>query len=120
MLTQIIPKLPMRDKARTLAFYTTVLGFRNASAVDYPTYLILEKDDIELHFFEFTTLDPTQNDGQVYIRTSDIDTLYQSVATIENVIHPNGHLMLRPWGQKEFAMLDPDNNLLTFGQAVTN
>jgi len=27
-----------------------------------------------------------------------------------------GHLEKKPWGQKEFSMLDPDNNLLTFGQ----
>lgn len=33
-------------------------------------------------------------------------------------LHPNGHLQVKPWGQKEFAILDPDNNLLTFGQGV--
>jgi hypothetical protein len=31
-------------------------------------------------------------------------------------IHPAGALQTKPWGQQEFAMLDPDNNLLTFGQ----
>lgn len=31
-------------------------------------------------------------------------------------VHPNGHLQTKPWGQREFALLDPDNNLLTFGQ----
>jgi len=25
---------------------------------------------------------------------------------------------MKPWGQKEFALLDPDHNLLTFGQAI--
>jgi hypothetical protein len=33
-------------------------------------------------------------------------------------IHPSGHLQTKPWGQKEFSMLDPDNNLLTFGQSM--
>jgi hypothetical protein len=32
-------------------------------------------------------------------------------------IHPNGKLQTKPWGQKEFSILDPDNNLLTFGQS---
>jgi hypothetical protein len=32
--------------------------------------------------------------------------------------HPNGHLAIKPWGQKEFSILDPDNNLLTFGQNI--
>jgi hypothetical protein len=31
-------------------------------------------------------------------------------------IHPAGHLQTKPWGQKEFSILDPDNNLLTFGE----
>jgi hypothetical protein len=33
-------------------------------------------------------------------------------------IHPNAALAEKPWGQKEFALLDPDHNLLTFGQAI--
>ena len=33
-------------------------------------------------------------------------------------IHPNGSLTTKPWGQKEFSLLDPDNNLLTFGQSI--
>jgi hypothetical protein len=33
-------------------------------------------------------------------------------------IHPNGQLEIKPWGQKEFALLDPDHNLLTFGQSI--
>ena len=32
------------------------------------------------------------------------------------VKHPNGPLETKPWGQKEFSILDPDNNLLTFGE----
>ena len=35
-----------------------------------------------------------------------------------NNIHPSGHLQSKPCGQKEFAMLDPNNNLLTFGQGI--
>ena len=33
-------------------------------------------------------------------------------------ILPNGKLQIKPWGQKEFAMLDPDNSLLTFGESM--
>ena len=68
--------------------------------------------------FEFKDLDPKENYGQVYIRTDDIDQLYQSMLDREVSIHPAGTLQLKPWGQKEFSMLDPDNNLLTFGQLM--
>jgi len=33
-------------------------------------------------------------------------------------IHPDGNLEAKPWGQKEFSILDPDNNLLTFGEEI--
>jgi len=118
MLTTIHPKLPMRDKAATKDYYINKLGFRNCGASDYDGYLIIEKDNIELHFFEFTTLDPKENYGQVYIRTNDIEGLYQSLLDQEVAIHPNGPLQTKPWGQKEFSLLDPDNNLLTFGQSA--
>ena len=34
---------------------------------------MLQKDSIQIHFFEFKTLDPKENYGQVYITTDDID-----------------------------------------------
>ena len=118
MLTDIHPKLPMRDKTATTDFYIKKLGFRNVGSNDYDGYLMLEKDNIQIHFFEFTALDPKENYGQVYIRTNDIDNLYQSLSDNKVSIHPNGRLQIKPWGQKEFSLLDPDNNLLTFGQSV--
>lgn len=116
MLSSIIPKLPMRDKALTKDFYLNVLGFEERG--DYGNYLMLGKDSIEIHFFEFKDLDPKENYGQLYIRTKDIDALYQTLLHNKVPIHPNGHLESKPWGQKEFALLDPDNNLLTFGQST--
>jgi uncharacterized glyoxalase superfamily protein PhnB len=116
MLTSIIPKLPMRDKSATKSYYLNQLGFSELS--DYGDYLLIAKDDIEIHFFEFKDLDPKDNYGQVYIRLNDIDHFYQSLVDNNTPIHPNGPLQTKPWGQREFSLLDPDNNLLTFGQSV--
>lgn len=116
MLTNIHPKLPMRDKVLTKNFYVTQLNFKMLG--EYAEYLIVAKDNIEIHFFEFKNLDPKENYGQVYIRTDDIDALYRLLLTNKITIHPNGDLQLKPWGQKEFSLLDPDNNLLTFGQSI--
>lgn len=118
MLTGINPKLPMRDKAITKDFYLTKLGFKVFGNADHDGYLMLEKDNVQIHFFQFTELDPKGNYGQVYIRTDNIDKLYQSMAVNHVAIHPAGHLQTKPWGQKEFSLTDPDNNLLTFGQGV--
>jgi catechol 2,3-dioxygenase-like lactoylglutathione lyase family enzyme len=117
MLTHIHPKLPMRNKAATQDYYIHKLGFNEFG--DYHDYLMVEKDHIEIHFFEFKTLDPKENYGQVYIRVEDIDQFYRSLLDRKITIHPNGHLQTKPWGQREFSLLDPDNNLLTFGQSVS-
>ncbi len=118
MLTDIHPKLPMRNKTATRDFYINQLGFREFGTTDFDGYLMVQKDNIQIHFFEFKELDPKENYGQVYIRTNDIENLYQSLLSNKTSIHPNGQLATKPWGQKEFSLLDPDNNLLTFGQGI--
>lgn len=118
MLNQIHPKLPMRDKNATRNFYLNKLGFEDIGAQDYEGYLILKKDQIEIHFFEYKSLNILENYGQVYIRTQFIDQVYNEFLKNQVEIHPNGILQLKPWQQKEFSILDPDHNLLTFGEAV--
>lgn len=117
MLTEVNPKLPMRDKNVTKDFYINKLGFQEFGNTEFAEYLMVRKDNVQIHFFEFKSLDPKENYGQIYIRTNDIEALYQSLLE-KKLIHPNGALQRKPWGQKEFAVLDPDNNLLTFGQSI--
>jgi len=118
MLTDIHPKLPMRNKAVTRAFFINKLGFHEFGSADYDGYLMVQKDSVQIHFFEFKDLDPKENYGQVYIRTDDIDEWYQLVLDKKLQLPEAGHLQIKPWRQKEFSLLDPDNNLLTFGQQV--
>lgn len=117
MLSSIIPKLPMRDKQATRDYYVQQLGFSVAGG-DFPDYLMLRRDGVEIHFFAHPELDPLTNDGQVYIRTDQVDALYKEMLDRHTPIHPNGPLAVKPWGQKEFSLLDPDHNLLTFGQTI--
>ena len=56
MLTNISPKLPMRNKLATKAFYINQLGFQEIG--NYEGYLMVKKDAIEIHFFEFKELNP--------------------------------------------------------------
>lgn len=118
MLTEIHPKLPMRNKIATREYYVNLLGFQELGQINYDGYLMLEKDQIQIHFFEFKDLNPLENYGQVYIRTQNIVSLYQSFQDKHVKIHPNGPLEKKPWGQQEFSLLDPDHNLLTFGEAI--
>ena len=118
MLKSICPKLPMRDKSATKNYYLNQLGFSQFGSDEYPDYLMVQKGEIEIHFFLFNALDPKENYGQVYIRVENIENLYQTFLDQKIAIHPNGKLKKTPWGMKEFHLLDPDNNLLTFGEII--
>jgi len=113
MLINICPKLPMRDKIVTKDFYVNKLGFSDIGTADYDGYLLVKKDQVEIHFFQFSELDPKENYGQVYIRTSDINAEYELARNNSVNCKSPEH---KPWRQIEFSILDPDNNLLTFGQ----
>ena len=117
MLTNSHPKLPMRHKSITKDFYCDKLGFEVFGS-DFEGYLMLQKDQIQLHFFEFQNLNPLENYGQVYIRTQKIEDVYDHLIQNKVTIHPAGKLEIKPWGQKEFSLLDPDHNLLTFGESI--
>lgn len=120
MLSQIIPKLPMRNKLTTRDFYVNHLGFDEIGNINFENYLMVKKDHLEIHFFLYQDIDVQTNYGQVYIRTLEIDHVYQELLNSNIAIHPNGKLTTKPWGQREFSILDPDNNLLTFGQSIDN
>ncbi|MEO5983875.1 MAG: VOC family protein, partial [Ferruginibacter sp.] len=92
MLTNINPKLPMRNKPVTRDYYVNKLGFKYIGSDEFEEYLIVEKDNLQLHFFLFKTLNAKDNYGQVYIRTNDVDGLYQFMLDNNVDIHPNGHL----------------------------
>ncbi len=105
----------MRNKQSTINYYLDQLQFEIAGSPDYDDYLMIKRDDIEIHFFRFTKLNPRNNYGQIYIRVEHIEAFYEDLKTRGVAIHPNGRLETKPWGQSEFSLLDPDNNLLTFG-----
>jgi catechol 2,3-dioxygenase-like lactoylglutathione lyase family enzyme len=118
MLTSIHPKLPMRNKSITRQFYVDRLDFLDVGKEDYPDYLMVKKDEVEIHFFLFRDLNPLENYGQVYMRVRDIEDWYEECISQNLPMPLLGKLQNKPWGQKEFSLLDPDHNLLTFGESL--
>lgn len=117
MITSIIPKLPFIDKNKTQDFYLNQLGFKLGS--DYGDYFIISIDEVELHFFAYPTLIPGKSDFMVYLRIdAGIDELYSKFKSCNPPINIIGKLELKPWKQKEFAIIDPNGTLLTFGQHI--
>jgi hypothetical protein len=47
-----------------------------------------------------------------------VDALYEDAVRKQLNFPKAGHIETKPWRQREFSLLDPDMNLLTFGEAV--
>ena len=110
-LVAAIPKLASLDIERSLDFYEG-LGFRRGGA--WPDYGIVERDGVQLHVW--LCADPRiPSETACRIVVTGIDDLHAQYAA-RGVIHPNGALADKPWGVREFSILDPDGNLVTFQQ----
>lgn len=117
-IERIAPLLPANDVSQSVAWYEQHLGFKTIFVDDEtrPTYAGLMRDGGEIHLFEHR-VDPKASHWMCYLRVEAIETLYGTLAR-DGLIHPNGALADKPWGQREFAILDPNGTLLTFGQAA--
>jgi catechol 2,3-dioxygenase-like lactoylglutathione lyase family enzyme len=113
-LIAAIPKLASLDIERSLAFMQK-LGFTRHG--NHPDYGIAERDGVQVHFWLCD--DPRiPNETGCRMEVEGIDTLFQAYSAL-GVIHPNGSLADQPWGVREFSILDPDGNLLTFQQPLS-
>ena len=112
----VIPTLPSRSLPVTLAFYAK-LGFEGEMAGD--SYAILSRGPIELHFFPHPDLKPNECYSGCYVRLKDVDALHSEfiAANLPNSGIPRlEHVEDKPWGMREFALLDSDGNLIKFGR----
>lgn len=112
----IAPILPALDINRAAGFYKNVLGF-DINIFTAHDYVVMKKGDIGLHLWKTDDKNLCENSG-CYIYVTDIDTLYQELSS-KDVIHPNGKLETKPWGMKEFAVVDTEGNLLRIGEIIT-
>lgn len=115
MLLSLIPKLPAKNLDATRDFYVNILGFRLVS--QYPEYLILVRDGVEVHFYPNEHVVPEASDVMVYVRVNDIDDLYRELTDKGARKADYGVLGDKPWGQREFSVMDVNGTCLTFGQA---
>jgi catechol 2,3-dioxygenase-like lactoylglutathione lyase family enzyme len=115
-----VPVLPSRDLQRTLTFYER-LGFalRGATIETYE-YLIVMRGTIELHFYLDRDVDPLTTSFSCYVRVRDADRLHLEWDTIGVPTDAaTGSRLMAPadtaYGLREFALVDPDGNLLRVG-----
>jgi uncharacterized glyoxalase superfamily protein PhnB len=114
-----IPQLPSRSIEKTLAFYAR-LGFEG-EAVPGHAYAILERGSVEIHFFLHETLRPEESAFSCYLRVQDVATIYKDfcAANLPSKGIPRMEpLENKPWGMREFAVIDEDGTLIRVGQEL--
>jgi catechol 2,3-dioxygenase-like lactoylglutathione lyase family enzyme len=115
-----IPTLPSRSLPATLAFYAR-LGFGGEVMGAADDYAILTRGTLELHFFRHATLNPAESWAGCYLRVGDVDSLYLALRAAGlpgRGIPRMDTLEDKPWGMREFAIVDEDGNLLRIGQEI--
>jgi catechol 2,3-dioxygenase-like lactoylglutathione lyase family enzyme len=115
-----IPILPSRSVDDTLAFFQR-LGFEGKIWGAPYSYAILRRGTVELHFFTHKELRPAESHAGCYIRVSDVESVYREFAAAalpRKGIPRQDALEDKPWGMREFAIVDPDGNLIRIGQTL--
>lgn len=115
VISAIVPQLPSTCLETTSQFYRQKLGFREVGR--YPDLLILKWDEQELHFW-LTTDASLAETCSCYVRVQGIEALYETYVGVPDLLRPEHALSRRAWGMNEFYVLDPDGNLLKFGEPV--
>jgi catechol 2,3-dioxygenase-like lactoylglutathione lyase family enzyme len=115
ILRSAAPILASLDIERTVSFYCSSLGFSRVY-VEPGAWGIVTRDSVQLHFWPCTDRNIAQNTAcRVYV--TDVDGLFAELEP-RGVIHPDARLETKPWGSREFGVLDPDGNLVTFAERV--
>ena len=115
-----IPTLPCRSVGATVAFYHR-LGFDGGAHESNREYAILRRGAVELHFFVHKELVPADSSAGCYIRVLDVEDIYRSFSSSQlprTGIPRMDILEDKPWGHREFAVVDTDGNLLRIGQII--
>ena len=115
-----IPTLPCRSVNATVGFYKR-LGFEGGAHESNSEYAILQRGAVELHFFTHKELVPAESSAGCYIRVLDVENIYRSLSSCQlprTGIPRMDTLEDKPWGLREFAIVDPDGNLLRIGQII--
>ena len=115
-----IPILPSRSIAATVAFYRQ-LGFEGGAHEFDNGYAVMHRGAVEIHFFTHKELVPAESSTGCYIRVLDVESIYRAFASCQlpkSGIPRMDALEDKPWGLREFAVIDPDGNLLRIGQLL--
>jgi uncharacterized glyoxalase superfamily protein PhnB len=111
----IAPLVPAADVEQGITFYCDKLGFTLLYRDAEPAKLaVIARDGVEMNLFD--SQDKHLADWtSLRIKVDQIDELYAQCEA-HGIVHPNGKLASRPWGVREFSIIDLSGVCLAFYQ----
>ena len=107
------PVLASRGIERSVDFFCSGVGFKKLH-VQQGVYGVISRGGVSIHFWACSEKHIAESTS-CRIRVERVEALY-SVCSALGVVHPNAPLASKPRGSKEFGILDPDGNLVTFAE----
>src|SRR5450755_1573969 len=105
-----IPVLPAANAAESLQWWTGICGFtetfRDATP---PNYAGINRGDAYLHISQMSDPQLARKIGDqtmVRIAVKGIEALFEEFQKRGGAVQPNGTLQTKPWGTKEFTVID--------------
>ncbi|GAB7106515.1 hypothetical protein JCM4814A_48290 [Streptomyces phaeofaciens JCM 4814] len=128
MSEQTIPILPCGTLQPVLDFYTA-LGFEVTFRQRSPNpYAVVELGGIQLHFFGVKAYEPAASISTCYVRTDDVDGLYEAFRAGLRAAYGRiptrglpriGPLKDMSYGMRQFLMTDPGGNCIRVGRPTS-
>jgi catechol 2,3-dioxygenase-like lactoylglutathione lyase family enzyme len=106
-----VPIIPAREIEASAAWYRDRLGFDVFHTERQ--YGIVGRGETWIHFWGPSEIEPKDSMTMIRVGVRGIDELYEHCQA-EDIVHPNAPLETKPWGMREFAVIDHDGNLVTF------
>lgn len=116
MFEAVTPRLPVRDVENALAFYVDKLGFRLGWKWGEPaTHANVCRDSIS---FDLIMLPPERcGTALAYVQLNGVDAYFSELKARNIEV---GDVADRPYGMRDFEVIDPCGNRLAFGQPTSS
>lgn len=112
----ISPLIPAGDDIeKAIEFYQQKLGFTTIHQEGNPIRMAIVKRDNAEIFLVKSDYHDLAKEISLRLQVTGIEQLYQELESKgDDIVHPNGKLETKPWGPKEFSVIDLAGVCLTF------
>ena len=108
----VTPRLPVADVEKSLAFYVDQLGFQVGWTWGKPvTHGNVCRDSISLDLI--SAPEGRSGTAMAYVQLSGVDAYFSELKGRNLQLNEPGD---RPYGMRDFEIVDPDGNRLAFGE----